>query len=183
MRNTCLYLMRGISTSSIQKTSTNERPVTDHVISGQMNGLKKNCMGRGQDTTHGQTLRLYDWQVKNPAYWQHLVLSNNVRFKRTHTIPWVQVFTMSQSLYDDYKSTPWLEVYTMRCTCLYHEYKSIALVQVVQWVIVCTMRLRAPKGPRLAKSSRNCKNRNRIPSPVTVCEHITRKWPCLAKTG
>ena len=38
---------------------TNERPPTDHVITGQMRGLK-NRIGRGQ-TTHKHTDRLWDY--------------------------------------------------------------------------------------------------------------------------
>ena len=34
---------------------TNERPRTDHVIWGQIRGLKKNCMGRGQTNTQRDT--------------------------------------------------------------------------------------------------------------------------------
>ena len=39
--------------------STNERPGTDHVITGPMRGLKKNCT-QWRTQTHRRTWQLYD---------------------------------------------------------------------------------------------------------------------------
>ena len=62
---------------------TNERPWTDHVISGPMRGLNNFFTGRGQHSDR-QTLRLYDQLGQegqfgeNPAYGRHQ-LSRPVR--------------------------------------------------------------------------------------------------------
>ena len=58
-----------------------------------------------------------------------------VWFKRTDTIPWVKVYTMSPSLYHESKSITWVQVYTMSpvstvSPSLCHQYFSIPCLQV-----------------------------------------------------
>ena len=56
----------------------NERRGTDHVISGPMRGLEKNCMGRGQHSTHGNCNAMKDPAQRAESVKIHYISYSNL---------------------------------------------------------------------------------------------------------
>ena len=94
------------------------------------------------------------WRRQPALYHRKSLYHDFNSIYESKSIPWVQVYTMSLSLYHTSKSISWIQVYTMSPR-LHHESKSIP------WVLFYTMRQKAPKGPMYPKGTRYQKGTQR----------------------